>query len=162
MKKITDPNPDIQKLTDKLWTLFVKHGRGDTVFYRDVMTLLEIDRTHKWWTLVTNKVRMRTLRERDIATRCDLGIGFRLLTNEQQVIECSQDRQKRMFRQAARCRREISRSDEQQLGLHAAKLRILVMDGLKKQSRSLRTSMKFIMNPTETLPRRTNGDSTGD
>lgn len=151
---LKEENDLIRSAVDALLHLASQYHRGQVMPYDRIEAAGGVDRKHESWNTVVKKFRRRLLKEREIALRPVVNIGYELLTHRDQVRRCSSDRQRRMFRQAQKAIAEVGSVPSDSLGDHDRRLQMAQMDRLRNERKELRRSLREVENvkKSETIP----------
>lgn len=149
-------NPEITMAVDMLWEQFGHMASGTTLYWRDMEKTAGFGRDDSPGQTIFNKFRKRMLRERNIATRAVKNIGIQLLTPIEQVVICSEDRQRRAHRQCNRGIQEVGAVANNDIPLHVQRLRVKTVDTLRLARSNARRGVKEVVTllRTETIPQR--------
>lgn len=148
---------ELRRAVDAVVEFAKKIERSGTLLTKDIERVGDCQAYHGRWNAMIRKVRNRILRERGIALRPIINLGYRFCEHEEQVRYCARMRQKRAIRQINRGSREVSAVDSSALSLHYQRLRALSMNSMQEEARTIRKGMRLSEDhnrPTETIPQR--------
>jgi len=142
----------VKLLVGGLWDLFGDLDRGTLIKWEDIEKCIGHHHLSNEGRHLVGKWRQQMLKVRSIATRAECGVGVRLLTNEQQAVECGEDRQRRAHRQCNRAINEVSAVDGSSLGMHHRRLQNATLSTLRIARKQIRSGVKEIVATTKTHP----------
>lgn len=131
--------------------------RGDILHLEDIERIVGCERYEGQWGGIVRKVRLRIRDERGIATRSVVTVGYKLLTKEEQVTVCPQDRQRRASRQITRGIQEVAALDASELNVHQAQRRSMALDAMRRERRAIKRAVReqaTLARPWQGLPKR--------
>lgn len=153
-----DEKPEILAAVETLSRLAEPMERGQVLTWDAMQKATGWDRSLPHFKTAFGRFRKDLLRQRSIALRPINGVGFKLLTHQEQVRRCAEDRHRKMFRQSQKAIREVEAVDGAILSDHDRRLQVLQLGRLVDERRTIRRSIKeCVVSPgasTETLPRR--------
>lgn len=146
---------EITQAVDALIRLFSAKQRGDLVYYADIESAA-VERFTPSYNTIMTKFRKRLLKERQIACRCENGVGVRLLHINEQVQHCALDRQKRIRNQASKGIAEVYAAPDESLSDSMRLLKTKQVQELRRVRTAAREMVDELDSPevTEVLPRR--------
>lgn len=156
---------EIQRTVDAMVDHVKSLDRGDVVKFGDLETITGTERYAGRWVLYVQKMRRRILKERGIAMRPLVNVGYKLCTKDEQLKYCARNRQRRAVRQLNRGIAEVDHLPHDGLSLHQQRLRALTLDNLRHERRAVRRCMReqgAEIKRTETLPRRKPSPATAE
>lgn len=131
-------------------------NRGQVLTHGEISQILGVLPHEGDYDTVVGKVRSWLLEERCIATRADRTVGYKLLTEEEQI-GCRLDREKKVGRQKRMGLREVQSLPMVGLSLHQRQRRAFEVTRGKEEVRRHQEQMKAdraAFKPTPVLPRR--------
>lgn len=135
---------EYRRAIEALRQLFDKHDRGDIVEWSAIEEATGYRRDGPKLRAMVTKFRKVYLREDRIALRPVPGVGYRILTLEQQVLECGEDRRRKMYRQSTRAVREISAPNNAKLGTHLQHVKALSLQHLLEERKTINRGIRSI------------------
>lgn len=151
-----DQKPDIAHAVDAVHALTTSLGRGQVLTHEMIQQTINLYPHEGAWDHIVNKVRRMLQDERGIATWPVIGVGYRLLTQSEQLL-VPEWRMKRGLRQVRRGRKSLAALPETGLSVNQRRARVFMLDRLADTERSLRREIKGQQEqtrPTPTIPRR--------
>ena len=136
---------EIKSTVDRLFDAVRALGRGDVLTWEAIEKETGLLKDSGSCKYIVQKLRKRVLRERRIAMRPVVGVGLKLLTHQDQVRVCAEDRHRRMFRQSSAATRELSALDPSTLGLVDRRLRMTQLEQLKTERQVMRRAIKEVL-----------------
>lgn len=131
-------------------------NRGQVLTHGEITQVLGVLPHEGDYDTVVTKVRAWLLEERRIATRADRTVGYKLLTEEEQI-GCRFDREKKVGRQKRMGLREVQSLPVEGLSLHQRRRRAFEVNRGKDEVQKHLAQMKAdraAFKPTPVLPRR--------
>lgn len=125
-----------------------KLSRGDILHYETIEECAGFKRYECQWTNIVRKIRNEIRKTRGIAMRPVVNIGYKLLTEDEQLTICPRDRCKRAKRQLSRGVAEVSALNEDSLSQHQ---RILMAGSLQRMRQSRLTITRTTRRNAEEL-----------
>lgn len=111
-------NKQINRLVHRVMDHVGTLNRGDVLAHETIEKLTQCVRYSLWWGTIIRKFRNRLRQARGIACRPVVNVGYKLLTEDEQLSRCPQDRQKRAIRQLSRGIQEITAMNSDDLTFH--------------------------------------------
>ena len=102
-RKHVDQVPEVQAAIDKIFALTANLDRGDTLTHDAIREVLHLEPHQGRWGHIMNQVRRRLEREHGIATWADYTVGYRLLTEVEQLQVPTWRTKKRCDKSARAC-----------------------------------------------------------
>lgn len=136
---------EIKSTVDKLFDAVAHLGRGDVLQWSDIERETRLPKDSGALQYVVRKLRKRVLKERGIAMRPIVNVGLKLLSHQEQVRVCAEDRHRRMFRQSSAATRELAAIDGSDLGLVDRRLRMAQLERLKYERQAMRRAIKEVV-----------------
>lgn len=142
---------------ERLFALADSHERGQFIAWDKIEAAAGFSRNDVQCRYIVSKFFKRYLRERGIAFRPEPGVGYRMLTESEQVRVCGRDRNRKAFRQLGTAIKEIEGGDVEKLSMADRRLRFYLGDKMRKDRTELGRSVREVdvVHKTETVPRRT-------
>jgi hypothetical protein len=152
-----EATPEIDKQVADLYEVAKSLHRGDILAHDMIEAVLKVKPHEGRWDHVVNRVRRRLEKPpRGIATWPVNGVGYKLLTQDEQLKFLPKKRLLKMSRQERRARRSVEALDDKHLSSHQRRLKLAQLDHLKAAGRSVRSrirAMAALGRKTETHPR---------
>ena len=118
--------------------------KGDILYYQEIVDHGGFEREHVSWGSFIKRLRKQMLFELGFAIRAERGVGYRLLTDFEQVKECSRDRSSRIMRQAQKGADEVSAANESQLSDRLKFAKAMQAEGFRREEEEKRRRLKEI------------------
>lgn len=132
-------------------------NRGDTLTHEAITEAIGLKPYEGRWVYILKRAFDRIERDRGITLRAEIGVGYRLLTNQEQLTEEPQRRTRRANRQLRRGRLSVVRLPVHGLTVHQRRIQAANLERLRESERELRKSLKDQAEqarPTPTIARR--------
>lgn len=131
----------IQRLIGEVYALTVDLKRGEILTHEAIKAVLRVAPHEGSWDHVVNTVRRRLERERGIATWHEVLVGYKLLTDVEQI-QVGSWRTRKALRQIRRGMRSVDALPEAGLTLNKRKAKAVAYHSLRDQAREIRRSIK--------------------
>lgn len=148
-KEITDAVEALMAATEDL-------DRGDTLTHERIEVVTGLRPKERPLPTILVRYRRRMLDEREIALWPDYGIGFTLVTKNEQLTMIPQKRITRAARQTRKAKKVIEAISTSGLSLHQQRMRAFQMDvvtSAEHELRSRRARQSSYLRKTESHPR---------
>lgn len=139
--------PELDEKVGAVYGLFDAARRGDVVTHAAIRPIVDKAPHEYPWDHVVNRARSRLLRERNIATWPELGVGYKLLTVTEQL-DIPSRRLRRSARQARRSRHALRALPDSELTTNQRRLRLALLAetrraevGIRKHLSNVRTTL---------------------
>lgn len=136
-------------------SLITPHPRGAVVSWHDIESAAGFERYSTHWTQFLKRVRAEILESRGIKLVAVNGVGLRLMSVDQQILD--QSRPRKALRQFTRAKKEIAAVPDEELSDHQRVAKSVKIEAARKGRKAVlaavRTGSK-LMKPSDTgLPR---------
>jgi len=141
-----ESNPESDQKRDCLVDLFLRYGRGSVVPIAEIESSMGMsyDISNPFGYVVSRRARRFLLEKHGIATIEVPGIGVKVCTQSEQVLECSSRRNKKARRQIRKGIREVSKSNPAELDQGTAAFRARSLMFMRSQAKAMKQSqVKF-------------------
>ncbi len=137
-----ESNPESDKKRDCLVELFLRYGRGSTVPIAEIEDAIGMpyDVSNPLGYVVSRRSRKLLLDKHGIATIEIPGVGVKVCTQSEQVIECTSRRERKARRQIRKGIREVSKSNPAELDHNTAAFRARSLMFMRSQAKAMRQS----------------------
>lgn len=151
-----EADPQVQKMVNDLYDHCLTLDRGDTLMWDKAESLTGLARfsDEVRFHYVIKRLRRRMMLDRQIVMRPARGVGLRLLTDDECVTVVGEDRNRRIYRQARRGKREMQCANRDKLSVHSQRVMASTVDRFTLLQKSARAGVKEIVKKCEALPRR--------
>jgi hypothetical protein len=147
---------EIRLGVDAVFELAAPLDRGDTLTHESIREVLGLEPHEGRWDRIVHRALGRLLRERGIACLAEITVGYRLLTQGEQLNE-SERRMRRANRQLRRGRASVTLLPVKGLTVHQRRIRTSRIDLLKASEHQLNQSLRDHaehLRATPVMPRR--------
>jgi hypothetical protein len=147
-------NEVLTPLVERLCAVFQSRRRGDIVEHSVIRDILQCEPHTGHWQQCMNRVRRWVEDELSITVWPEVGVGYRLLTQAEQL-QVPVIRTRRALRQVARGERSLEALPEKGLTAHQRRVRALRLGhsaDLKRELRSKARTMELLARPVTGHP----------
>jgi len=118
------------------------YTRGQVCPWETIETAVGFDREHSHWTAFRDRLLRDFLQSSGIALWAVAGVGWKLLTYDEQLAERSRKRQRRAYKQIKRDIREIAALPVSELSDHQRNAKAMLIEIARNNLRRLRQGSK--------------------
>ena len=127
-------------------------NRGDTLTHDMITRAIGLQPYEGRWVYLLKRAFDRIERNRGITMRAEIGVGYRLLTEQEQLTEEPQRRLRRANRQTRKGRLSVARLPTKGLSMHQRKIQAATIQRLKEDERQARKTLKDIAEQARSTP----------
>ena len=128
--------PEREAEIEAIYNLMKPLGRGDTLIHERIMAVVKVQPHKAQWDHVVNEARKRLLANREIETWFLRGVGYRLLTVDEQVTQLPIWRKKKEVSQSKKTIKALAALQEEPLTLHYQRLRAIALDAARASKKT--------------------------
>lgn len=134
--KLIQKSPVITKAIDRVRELIDKKTRGDTVTWAEIESLAGFERYSSHWSAFIHRLRRGVMRDRGIVLEAVPGVGLKLLTKKENLLDHPEGRARRARRQHFRGRAALEAIKDQELTDHERQVRNKQVDAMTYGSKA--------------------------
>jgi hypothetical protein len=133
---------EITEMVERLYAACGTLDRGETLTHEEIRGATGLEPYEGSWQHVVGRTRRKLERERGIATWPEKGVGYRLLTKDEQAADLPRWRLKRAIRQANRGRKSVAALPDAGLSAHQRRVKAAQLDAMAAAGRELRAQAR--------------------
>lgn len=132
----------ITRATDDLYATCQPLSRGDVLTHDVIEAVLKFKPHTGRWDHIVKKLRNRVRNRRGIEMWPVLGVGYKLLTRDEQLEMVPRKRLIRASRQEKRARKAVEALDDKHLTPHQRRIKAAQLHSLKEAGRAVRQQLR--------------------